>query len=86
MALTFTERAYMPMSEGFKMVAYEVTGDGSETDVTAVQIKLTYVKFAFLININEATTEVLTTNYGATLVKGGVFESTKKVLLVAYGY
>jgi hypothetical protein len=86
MALVLTERAYMPMSEGFKMVAYEVYGDSSATDIPAIDIKLTYVKFAFLINIDEATHTVLTTNYGATLVKADAYESTKKVLLVAYGY
>lgn len=86
MALTFTERGIFPLAEGMKMVATEITGDGSATSITARDIKLERVKFAFLINIDEATPAVLTTNYGTTLTVGAAFESTKKQLLVAVGF
>jgi len=86
MALTFVERAFIPLAEGNTLVAFEITGDGTATTVTAVQIKLNRVKFAFIINIDEATPSVLSTNNGTTLTYGAAFESTKKVLLVAIGF
>lgn len=86
MALTFTERGIVPLSEGKMLVAFEITGDGSTTNVSAVSLKLQRVSFSFLANIDEATFTPLSTNTGTTLTKADAFESTKKVLLVAVGY
>jgi hypothetical protein len=86
MALTYVDRAYVPLAEGEKLVAVQITGDGSTTTVPAIALKLQYVKFAFVININETTPVALSTNFGSTLTYAAAFESGQEVLLVAIGY
>lgn len=85
MALTYTEVLVTVVGDQ-KMSIYCITGDGSITDIDVTKMKLQYANAAIHINVDDTNSGQLTTYAGSTLVFGTAIASTKKRLIVAFGY
>jgi len=86
MALTLTEKLDVSGMGNKRMVVYEVTGDGSTRDITAVSIKLQRVEYAYTVNVTNENFTPITTYAGTTISFDDEITNGKKQLVIAFGW
>lgn len=84
MALTYTEVARQTIGNKV-LTCYSVKGDGSETSISALQMKLSRIECAWLSDVNDAAELTLTTYKGSAIVTSAAIGSGQYQLVFCIG-
>ncbi len=84
MALTYTRKGRQTMGDKVMTITL-VTGDGSETSITALGLQLSRIECAWLQDVDDAADLTLTTYKGSAIVTSAAIGNGEFTLVYAIG-